>query len=135
MDIFESLENLSVSEECFDEIMGIVEEVINEYDSDNLPSVARGMRKQNDKKTKALEKELKDLKAIEKRKWAHSEKVAGRAMDDPSFDPTGVKAYRAYKQAQDSEDSVKSKRSEVLDSLRKSKDLKRLTAQLKGRLN
>ena len=26
MDIFESLENLNVSEECFDEIMGLVEE-------------------------------------------------------------------------------------------------------------
>ena len=30
MDIFESLENLNVSEECFNEIMGIVEEIINE---------------------------------------------------------------------------------------------------------
>ena len=30
MDIFESLENLNVSEECFDEIVGIVEEIINE---------------------------------------------------------------------------------------------------------
>ena len=30
MDIFESLENLNVSEECFDDIMGIVEEIINE---------------------------------------------------------------------------------------------------------
>jgi hypothetical protein len=35
MDIFESLENLPVSEECFDEIMGIVEDLINEtiYDA------------------------------------------------------------------------------------------------------
>lgn len=31
MDIFESLENLPVSEECFDEIMGTVEETISEY--------------------------------------------------------------------------------------------------------
>ena len=30
MNIYESLENLNVSEECFDEIMGIVEEIINE---------------------------------------------------------------------------------------------------------
>ena len=30
MDIFESLENLNVSEECFDDIMGIVEELLNE---------------------------------------------------------------------------------------------------------
>jgi hypothetical protein len=29
MDIFESLENLNVSEECFDEIMGIVEDLID----------------------------------------------------------------------------------------------------------
>ena len=30
MDIFENLENLNVSEECFDEIMGIVEELLSE---------------------------------------------------------------------------------------------------------
>ena len=30
MDIFESLENLNVSEECFNEIMGLVEELLNE---------------------------------------------------------------------------------------------------------
>ena len=30
MDIFESLENLNVSEECFDEIMGLVEALISE---------------------------------------------------------------------------------------------------------
>jgi hypothetical protein len=33
MSIFESLENLNVSEECFDDIMGIVEEIINEVTS------------------------------------------------------------------------------------------------------
>lgn len=30
MDIFESLENLNVSEECFEDIVGLVEEYINE---------------------------------------------------------------------------------------------------------
>jgi hypothetical protein len=30
MDIFESLKNLNVSEECFDDIMGIVEEILSE---------------------------------------------------------------------------------------------------------
>ena len=30
MSIFESLESLNVSEECFDDIMGIVEEIIDE---------------------------------------------------------------------------------------------------------
>ena len=35
MDIFESLENLNVSEECFDEILGIVEEIILESTVDD----------------------------------------------------------------------------------------------------
>ena len=35
MDIFESLENLNVSEECFNDIMGIVEEIINERNKEN----------------------------------------------------------------------------------------------------
>ena len=135
MNIFESLENLEISEECFNEIMDIVEEILSEYNPDNLPGVARGMRKQNDKRTKALQKELKGAEATEKRKWAHSEKTASRAMKDPDFDPDGGKAYRAYKAAQGAEDYTNSKRSEVLDSLRRSKDLKRLTAQLKGRFS
>ena len=35
MNIFESLENLNVSEECFDDIIGIVEEYINELKAPN----------------------------------------------------------------------------------------------------
>ena len=35
MDIFESLENLNVSEECFDDIMGIVEEILLERNQEN----------------------------------------------------------------------------------------------------
>ena len=34
MDIFESLKNLNVSEECFDDIVTMVEAVINELDSE-----------------------------------------------------------------------------------------------------
>ena len=34
MNIFESLENLNVSEECFNSIMDIVEEIINEISDD-----------------------------------------------------------------------------------------------------
>ena len=51
MDIFENLENLNVSEECFDDIMSIVEEVINEVSKDYL----------NDKREKA---NVKVTKAI-----------------------------------------------------------------------
>ena len=36
MDIFESLENLNVSEECFDDIMDIVEEYINELKNSTI---------------------------------------------------------------------------------------------------
>lgn len=39
MSIFESLENLNVSEECFDDIMGIVEEIINELENKTVGSM------------------------------------------------------------------------------------------------
>ena len=35
MNIFESLENLPVSEECFDDILAITEEIINERNKEN----------------------------------------------------------------------------------------------------
>lgn len=35
MNIFESLENLNVSEECFDEIMGIVENIVSAINKSN----------------------------------------------------------------------------------------------------
>ena len=41
MDIFESLENLHVSEGCFDEIMGIVEELLSEEDVYELAAHAK----------------------------------------------------------------------------------------------
>ena len=37
MNIFESLENLNVSEECFDEIMGIVETLVGKYKKEGKP--------------------------------------------------------------------------------------------------
>lgn len=52
MNIFENLENLNVSEECFEEIMGLVEEVINE--------VSVGMWRQAAKNS--LEDRKKDAK-------------------------------------------------------------------------
>ena len=41
MDIFESLENLNVSEECFDEIMDMVEELLEGY---NLRDTVRNVQ-------------------------------------------------------------------------------------------
>lgn len=57
MDIFESLENLPISEECFDNIMGLVEEIINEedvyepaaYAKDGYNFMATGRNKLNGK--------------------------------------------------------------------------------------
>ena len=49
MDIFESLENLEISEECFDEIMGIVEEYINELKDSTVGSMYQ-KRKEIEKK-------------------------------------------------------------------------------------
>lgn len=42
MDIFESLENLNVSEECFNEIMGIVEELLSEKYEDGYEEAPSG---------------------------------------------------------------------------------------------
>ena len=41
MDIFESLENLNISEECFNDIMDIVEEIISERDAFTRPRAAK----------------------------------------------------------------------------------------------
>lgn len=49
MNIFESLENLNVSEECFDEITGIVEEYINEVSSRKVKEYIKGREKQSEK--------------------------------------------------------------------------------------
>ena len=66
MNIFESLENLQVSECCFDEIMGMVEEVINE---DILSAIHKYKTKQSKDKLidKALDNQGKELKAAAKR--------------------------------------------------------------------
>ena len=51
MNIFESLENLNVSEECFDEIVGLVEEIINELKAPT-PETAKAVL---DRKAQKLE--------------------------------------------------------------------------------
>ena len=58
MNILESLENLNVSEECFDEIMGIVEEIINELDKSTLKSYIE----KRDTEAKEAERALQQAK-------------------------------------------------------------------------
>lgn len=70
MDIFESLENLPVSEECFDEIMGLVEELINENEelknrlTNKYSPILKAKRRQLDKKVKMNKKELHNVKNV-----------------------------------------------------------------------
>lgn len=55
MDIFESLENLAVSEECFDDILDIVKSVLNEDELQDTKATRRNAQKNS----KILKKEMK----------------------------------------------------------------------------
>ena len=55
MDIFESLENLPVSEECFDDIINMVKNVLNEDELQDTKSIRRNAQKNS----KILNKEIK----------------------------------------------------------------------------
>jgi len=61
MNIFENLENLNVSKECFEDIVGIVEEYINEYikkeKREQLLDVAVARQKRTDAAPEGPEKE------------------------------------------------------------------------------
>lgn len=54
MDIFENLENLEISEECFNDIMGIVEEIIDEEIIDYIKKVHGDSEKGKELTNKAL---------------------------------------------------------------------------------
>ena len=69
MSIFESLENLNVSEECFDDIMGIVEEIISEVSLGKWTDAAKSVEQHradqeyvNKKKSEKASREYKDKK-------------------------------------------------------------------------
>ena len=55
MDIFESLENLNVSEECFEDIVGLVEEYINEL----YPATTKNVKKAYDRRVKQHNKNVR----------------------------------------------------------------------------
>ena len=111
MSIFESLENLNVSEECFDEIMGIVEELLGEgrepfetqqdYKQrlqkhfgpklNDAKSTQKAIAKHHNKVAKGLKKEEKALRdernaawdkdAEARKKWKDSLEVADAVKD------------------------------------------------------
>ena len=55
MNIYKSLEQLNISEECFEDIIGIVEEIINEFN--NMKAVKQVV----DRKNNAILKNTQDL--------------------------------------------------------------------------
>ena len=56
MSIFESLENLNVSEECFNDIVEIVEEIINELKISTVDSAFDKRAEEKDKKDEENDK-------------------------------------------------------------------------------
>ena len=66
MNIFENLETLNVSEECYNDIVGIVEEYINEYikkdKREQLLKVAVARQKRTDNAPEGAEKEAAQKK-------------------------------------------------------------------------
>jgi hypothetical protein len=61
MDIFESLENLNISEECFNDIMDIVEEIISERDAFTRPRAAKNSLEGRRKKCNDAYSKYSDL--------------------------------------------------------------------------
>lgn len=95
MNIFENLENLNVSEKCFDEIIGIVEEIINEMLDSTVDSstekraynAAKAFvnwwenptKENKNKMREADKKESKNLELSQKRDERHGVYNTGKA--------------------------------------------------------
>ena len=84
MDIFESLENLEVSEECFDEIMGMVEELLNEEGF---------LDKVTDKITRSDNKVVSALRKTPIIKNTIGKKAVQKAQDNLKASISGAKGY------------------------------------------
>lgn len=92
MSIFESLENLQVSEECFNDILNIVEEIINEDVeetkrrlTDKYVPILKARRRNLDLKVKKGQKDLKYAKNavdLSKKMQGLAQKDLDKAEDD-----------------------------------------------------
>ena len=118
MSIFESLESLNVSEECFDDIMGIVEEIIDEIlvgdykekgagDGEvnikrelqkHFSGKLRGIRKHAAKANKGREKEAKELHGQIKGQKGKTDAARDKWFKDAD---ASHQAFQDYQQAQD----------------------------------
>ena len=76
MNIFESLENLQVSEECFNDILSIVEEIINEVSRGEVGKRIQKALEEIDKKAEKVdnkEGEEKEEAKTELVKYSHEQ--------------------------------------------------------------
>ena len=107
MSIFEDLENLNVSEECFDDIMGIVEELIHEVSVGRWRQAAVNSLTNRIEKVDNKEKELKKLNRKaevlqNKREYRH-----GGTIKDESKLPSEQEINQAKSDAQKAEREYK----------------------------
>ena len=98
MSIFESLENLPVSEECFDYILGIVEEIINEV-SDRTYRIRRNkagdIGSAQEEAAKTAEGEDKEWTKDQAAKRSHQAAV----LDDKYERQVAKRAEEEYKKS------------------------------------
>ena len=99
MDIFENLENLIISEDCFNDIMDIVEEIINEY-IDRKEKMKRAAERSISgriakvgEKTREYEKNDKDNSSFEELFDAQARLEHAR---DVAYGPNRVHDYSKY---------------------------------------
>ena len=106
MDIFESLENLNVSEECFDEIIGLVEEYINEVSDD----VAQGPWRK--KKARTDELREKAICGTEQDRVKHEDALLDELKHKVKYDSWAKgksERMKKYKEQKAKEEQEKSK--------------------------
>ena len=135
MDIFENLENLNVSEECFDEIMDIVETLVGKWKEKGFPANKgakdemivnlhpRAIEKEN-KKAEVASKELNDLRAKAKEGKADSTDLFSKNFEKEA---AKNKAYWLKKDMDDAQkrlDTQNKYRREALMNVRMKKENK-----------
>ena len=135
MSIFESLENLNVSEECFEEIMDIVETLVGKWKEKGFPANKgakdemivnlhpRAIEKEN-KKAEVASKELNDLRAKAKGGKADSTDLFSKNFEKEA---AKNKAYWLKKDMDDAQkrlDTQNKYRREALMNVRMKKENK-----------
>ena len=104
MDIFENLENLNVSEECFNDILNIVEEIINEISDDKAQQPWRRKeeiaKKKREKAIGGTEKERDEYED------ALNDEIKHRAKYDSWFKGKGkrIEKYKEQKAKEEKQD-------------------------------